>query len=528
MADNLDGHFDVSAQTTPLVRVDNVTKRFGTFTANDSINLELHNGEIHALLGENGAGKSTLVKTLYGLLKPTSGQIYWNNSPITLENPEQARALGIGMVFQHFSLFDNLTVADNIALVLSRSVKLSDVPTMITDVSQRYGIKLEPNRPVWSLSAGERQRIEIVRCLLQDPKLLILDEPTSVLTPQEADQLFITLERLKSEGRALLYISHKLDEVKRLCDRATILRLGKVVGTCIPSEESARSMANLMVGTQISDIRPSSHRKIGGIRLAVENLTMMSPELHGTDLKDVHFFVRSGEIFGIAGIAGNGQSELFAVLSGETLAEYNEAISFDDHPSGKLGVNSRRRLNVAFVPEERNGHAAAPDFSLSDNVILTAHADGKVVQHGLLQPDAAKVISADIINRFDVRKSGIDPAAKTLSGGNLQKFVVGREILRNPDILIVNQPTWGVDAAAAAAIRQALIDLAGQGAALVIISQDLDELFEISDRLAVINHGTLSEAKSVQSTTREEIGLLMAANSPVKFGSELEGRANAH
>ena len=514
--------------SSALIRVVNVTKRFGTFTANDSINLELHNGEIHALLGENGAGKSTLVKTLYGLLKPTSGQIYWNNAPITLENPEQARNLGIGMVFQHFSLFDNLTVADNIALVLPRSARLTDVPAMIADVAHRYGIKLEADRPVWSLSAGERQRIEIVRCLLQDPKLLILDEPTSVLTPQEADQLFITLERLKSEGRALLYISHKLDEVKRLCNRATILRLGKVVGTCNPREESARSMANFMVGSQIADIRPASQHEHGDVRLAVDNLTLISPELHGTDLKNIQFSVRSGESFGIAGIAGNGQSELFAALSGETPAVTDAAIQIDGRLCGGLDVNGRRRLKAAFVPEERNGHAAAPDFSLSDNVILSHHATGKVVAHGLLQTETAKAISADIIKTFDVRKSGTDPAAKTLSGGNLQKFVVGREILRHPGILIVNQPTWGVDAAAAAAIRQALIDLAGQGAALVIISQDLDELFEISDRLAVINHGRLSQAKPVHTTTREEIGLLMAANAPVYAGSEQGGGVHAH
>eukprot|EP01037_Dinobryon_pediforme_P011924 gene11924-12013_t len=475
MAENMGGQDTISNQDSALIRVVNLTKRFGTFTANESIDLELHNGEIHALLGENGAGKSTLVKTLYGLLTPTSGQIYWKNNPIFLKNPEQARTLGIGMVFQHFSLFDNLTVADNIALVLPRAAKLTDVPKMIEDVTARYGMKLQPDRPVWSLSAGERQRIEIVRCLLQDPKLLILDEPTSVLTPQEADQLFITLERLKSEGRALLYISHKLDEVKRLCNRATILRLGKVVGTCNPREESARSMANLMVGAQISDIRPASHHHIGNVRISAENLTMMSPELHGTDLHNISFAVKSGEIFGIAGIAGNGQSELFAALSGETLADDTASIVIDGRASGALNVNERRRLNVAFVPEERNGHAAAPDFSLSDNVTLTHHATGKVVSVGLLQTDVAKSISMAIIKAFDVRKSGADPAAKTLSGGNLQKFVVGREILRQPGILVVNQPTWGVDAAAAAAIRQALIDLAGQGAALVIISQDLDE-----------------------------------------------------
>lgn len=506
---------NTSERGVPLVRIENVTKRFGSFTANDNINLELRAGEIHALLGENGAGKSTLVKMLYGLLAPTSGRILWNGEPINLANPEQARALGVGMVFQHFSLFDNLSVADNIALVLPKSAKLGDIPQLIKDIGTRYGMALEPNRPVWSLSAGERQRIEIARCLLQDPKLLILDEPTSVLTPQEADQLFVTLERLKSEGRALLYISHKLDEVKRLCDDATILRLGKVVGTCNPRQETARSMANLMVGAQIADIR-TVQRRHTGVRLAAQHLNAPSEEIHGTPLHDISFALNGGEILGVAGIAGNGQSEFFAALSGEVILPKKAMLLIDGQECGDNNINQRRELNAAFVPEERNGHAAVPDFSLSDNVVLCRHATGGVTVRGFLQPAKARAEAKRIIDNFDVRKSGADPAAKTLSGGNLQKFVVGREILREPGVLIVNQPTWGVDAAAAAAIRQALIDLAGRGSAVLVISQDLDELFEISDRICVINRGWLSEAVSAQKTTREEIGLLMGANANIE------------
>jgi len=511
------GQAEVQPQsnTAPLVQVENVTKRFGAFTANDSINLELRAGEIHALLGENGAGKSTLVKMLYGLLAPTSGRILWNGTPVSLANPEEARALGIGMVFQHFSLFDNLSVADNIALVLPKSAKLDTVPALIADIGKRYGIALQPNRLVWSLSAGERQRIEIARCLLQDPKLLILDEPTSVLTPQEADQLFVTLERLKSEGRALLYISHKLDEVKRLCDRATILRHGKVVGTCNPRNESARSMANLMVGAQISDVR-ASKRIQGGIRLACKNLNAPSAEMHGIHLTNISFCVNGGEILGVAGIAGNGQSEFFAALSGETQLVNPNMLFLDGKPAANLGINARRVLNAAFVPEERNGHAAVPDFALSDNIVLSRHATGGVTLSGFLQPAKARAEAKRVIEGFDVRKSGPDPAARTLSGGNLQKFVVGREILREPGVLVVNQPTWGVDAAAAAAIRQALLDLAARGTAILVISQDLDELFEISDRICVINGGHLSEGVAARLTTREEVGLLMAANaSPI-------------
>jgi len=494
--------------TIPLVAVRNIVKRFGGFTANDHISMEFMAGEVHALLGENGAGKSTLVKILYGLLEPTEGDIFFDGEKVRLASPEEARARGIGMVFQHFSLFENLTVSENIALVLPRTEGLDRLPQRIDEIAQRYGIVLEPDRPVWTLSAGERQRIEITRCLLQDPRLLILDEPTSVLTPQEADTLFATLERLKQEGRALLYISHRLEEVKRLCDRATILRMGKVVATCDPKLESARSLAALMVGAQIKEVKAAVAHPIGGARLEIRDLTLPSAEVHGTALKRISMAVRGGEILGIAGIAGNGQSELFAALSGETKASA-QTIVLDGKEVGALGVTARRQSNAAFVPEERNGHAAAPDLSLSENVILSRHATGGLARYGFLRRAAARTLAKTIIRTFDVRTASADPKARTLSGGNLQKFVVGREILREPSVFVVNQPTWGVDAAAAAAIRQAIVDLAARGAAVAVISQDLDELFEISDRIAVIHHGALSPARAARETSREEIGLLM-------------------
>ena len=492
-----------------LVALRGIVKRFGAFTANDDIDLDLRQGEIHALLGENGAGKSTLVKMLYGLIQPSAGTISFGGQILVLPNPNAARALGIGMVFQHFSLFENLSVAENIALVLPGTENLAGLAARIDGIGQRYGIKLEPDRPVWSLSAGERQRIEIARCLLQDPKLLILDEPTSVLTPQEAEALFAILDRLKAEGRALLYISHKLEEVKRLCDRATILRLGKVVATCDPKTETARAMAALMVGQQVRDVKPLGGQAQGPVRLELRGLSMPPPGLHGVALQQLSVAVQAGEILGIAGIAGNGQSELFAALSGETLVQPPEAIALDGAPVGGLGITARRQRQAAFVPEERNGHAAAPDFTLSDNALLSRHATGGLTRAGFLRPAAAKALAARIIAAFDVRKSGPDPLARTLSGGNLQKFVVGREILRDPGILVINQPSWGVDALAASTIRQALVDLAQKGAAVVVISQDLDELFEICDRLAVINAGRLSAPVAARKTSRVEIGLLM-------------------
>src|SRR6478752_6218181 len=373
----------------PLLQTLGLTKRYGDFLANDAIDIDIRPKEIHALLGENGAGKSTLVKAIYGLIQPSAGQIFWQGQPIVLSGPSEARSRGIGMVFQHFSLFDNLTVAENVALGLDGKESFKDMSARLEEVSRVYGLPLDPKREVWQLSVGERQRIEIVRALMQNPKFLILDEPTAVLTPQEADQLFIVLDRLKAEGRAILYISHKLEEVKRLCDTATIV--------------------------------------------------------------------------------------------------------IEGHAAGHLSITQRRKLGAAFVPEERLGHGTAPRMKLSENALLTGHAASGMVHHGFIDTAATLKTVDRATETFDVRKAKRDPEAASLSGGNLQKFIVGREILRQPGVLVVNQPTWGVDAGAAAVIRQALLDLAARGAAVLVTSQDLDELAEITDRIAVMFHGHLSE-----------------------------------
>lgn len=490
-----------------LIEARGIVKRFGTLTANDHVDLTVEPAEIHALLGENGAGKSTLVKILYGLLQPAEGSISWAGRNVRLANPAEARALGIGMVFQHFSLFEALTVAENVALSLPRATAMPRIETAVAELSRAYGLPLEPKREVWSLSVGERQRIEIVRALIQNPRLLILDEPTSVLTPQEVEQLFTTLEALKAEGRSVLYISHKLDEVRRLCDRATILRGGKVVAACDPRAETAASLARLMVGTDVAPLKVVTHAA-GPLRLEVNQLSLPAADSHGVTLDRISLGVRAGEILGIAGVAGNGQDELFQALSGERPGP-PEAILIDGKPAGGDGIAARRRHGAAFVPEERLGHAAAPDFSLTDNALLSGHATNGFVARGLIDRAAVARWVARVIKAFDVRAGGGDPVAKALSGGNLQKFVVGREILREPMLLIVAQPTWGVDAAAAAAIRQALIDLAVRGAAVLVISQDLDELYELADRLAVMSSGTLSEARPAADFSREQVGLLM-------------------
>src|SRR5246500_1304873 len=498
---------------TPLLQAIGLTKRYGNFLANDAIDIEIWPQQIHALLGENGAGKSTLVKTIYGLIQPSDGEMRWDGQRMVLSGPAQARSLGIGMVFQHFSLFDNLTVAENVALGLDGKESFKDMSARLEQLSRVYGLPLHPKREVWQLSVGERQRIEIVRALMQNPKFLILDEPTAVLTPQEADQLFIVLERLKAEGRAILYISHKLEEVKRLCDTATILRGGKKVSTCNPKAETAASLARMMVGTEIKEVKAAAARKITVPRLVVNDLSLAPDDPHGVRLEHISLELRGGEILGIAGVAGNGQDELFAALSGERLSKDPGTVVIDGIGAGHLSITQRRKLGAAFVPEERLGHGTAPRMKLSENALLTGHAASGMVKHGFIDTAATLKTVDQTTETFDVRKAKRDPEAASLSGGNLQKFVVGREILRNPAVLVVNQPTWGVDAGAAAVIRQALLDLSAAGAAVLVTSQDLDELTEITDRIAVMFHGRLSEPLATAAATREKLGLLMGGSS---------------
>ena len=493
--------------TDALLTLDGLTKAYPGVVANAEVSFSIRPGEIHALLGENGAGKSTLVKTIYGLVKPDAGQMHLNGEAFAPANPRAARAAGVAMVFQHFSLFEALNVAENVALGMDNPPPARELAGRILAVSTAYGLPLDPARLVGDLSAGERQRVEIIRCLLQDPKLLIMDEPTSVLTPQEVEILFQTLRKLAAEGTSILYISHKLEEIRSLCEDATVLRLGKVVASCDPREQSARALAEMMVGTALHTPERDGG-ETGEVLLDLTGLEVPAPSEFGTPLRDISFTLRAGEVLGIGGVAGNGQDELLAALSGERPAPAG-MIRLKGEDVGKLRPNDRRERGLLGAPEERLGHAAVPEMSLTENALLTGDCREGLTRRGFISWSKTRAFAAKVIETFDVRTPGTETAAGALSGGNLQKFVIGREILQAPEVFVVNQPTWGVDAAAAAAIRQAILDLAAKGAGVIVISQDLDELMEISDHFTALNEGRLAAIRPARGLTIEEIGLMM-------------------
>lgn len=491
-----------------LLQINGLSKGYPGVQANSDISFDVEPGEIHALLGENGAGKSTLVKTIYGLVKPDEGEMYINGNLHEPANPQAARAAGVALVFQHFSLFEALSVAENISLGMVDPPERAELSQKIREIAETYGLPIDPDRLVGDLSVGERQRVEIVRCLLQNPRILIMDEPTSVLTPQEVQTLFRTLRQLASEGVGILYISHKLEEIRVLCDKATVLRGGRKVAECIPAENTAHQLAEMMIGLELSHPLPRLFSP-GDPILVLRNLNCESEDQFGTNLIDVSMSLRAGEVLGLAGVAGNGQDELMKAISGETVVHPRGQIVLEGAQIGHLRPNARRQRGLLTAPEERLGHAAAGDMSLSDNAFLTGRRRQRLDWHGFIKLQTTQNFARAIIKTFDVRASGVDAMAHSLSGGNLQKFVIGREILQRPRVLVVNQPTWGVDAHAAATIRAALRDLAANGAGVLVISQDLDELREIADTISVIEGGRMSVPQRNGSLSNEELGLMM-------------------
>jgi general nucleoside transport system ATP-binding protein len=492
---------------TPRLELRGISKQYPAVKANDDVSLRVLPGEIHAVLGENGAGKSTLMKIIYGAVRPDAGEMYWDGMPVHIANPSAARALGISMVYQHFSLFDTLTAAQNVWLGLDKALGLAEVTRRIRALAGTYGLDIEPERPVHTLSVGERQRVEIVRALLTHPRLLILDEPTSVLTPQAVERLFVTLRRLAADGCSILYISHKLDEIRALCHNCTVLRGGRVTGNVDPTQESNASLSRLMIGAEPPTL---SHReaRTGAVVLQVRALSLPRDDPFAVELKAVSLEVRAGEIVGIAGVSGNGQQELMAVLSGEDPRAAPGSITLFGRDIARQGSRARREAGLHFVPEERLGRGAVPALSLAHNTLLTRRSG--IGAGGWLKLAEVRALAAHLIDRFRVKAGGPDAAAKSLSGGNLQKFLVGREIDAEPKLLIVAQPTWGVDVGAAALIRAELLTLRDAGCALLVVSEELEELFEISDRLHVVAQGRLSPALPTREATVERIGQWMS------------------
>ncbi len=478
----------------PLLSLRKMTKTYGQTVAN-------------SVLGENGAGKSTLMKLIYGVERPDEGEMHWNGEPVHLTSPAEARRLGIGMVFQHFSLFETLTVVENISLIVPGSKV--DLAARIRALGQDFGLVVDPFAHVHALSVGERQRVEIIRCLLTEPRLLILDEPTSVLPPQAVGLLFETLRRLRDGGVSILFISHKLDEIRALCDRATILRGGRVTGDVDPRDHDSHDLARMMIGRDMPAPLHLAPMPKGEMRLELTALDHQPDDPFGVTLAGVSLRLHAGEILGIAGISGNGQAEMSRLISGETLlpASRRDEIRMMDKPVGHLGPAARRALGLAFVPEERLGRGAVPDMTLADNSLLTAHPLG-LLKRGLIDRQAEARFTAACIADFDVRTSG--PEAE-----NLQKFIMGREISLNPRLLFVAQPTWGVDIGAATAIRHRLVKMRNAGVAVLVISEELEELFEICDRIQVLHKGSLSPSLDPRSTRPEEIGRWMIGSASV-------------
>ena len=492
-----------------FVEFNNITKKFPRVIANNNVSFNIKKSTVHALLGENGAGKSTLVKVLYGLLEPEDGHINFNNEILKINSPSEARKKGIGMVFQHFSLFESLTVRDNLILGIEENISYSKLQQQLEDISLKYNLPLDLEAPITSLSAGEKQRVEIVRILLQDPQLLIMDEPTSVLTPQEVESLFITLNALVKEGRTILYITHKLEEVISLCNEVTIMRNGQVIDSCSTKNQTAKGLAAKMLGKKLEELKTDYSHIKNIINFKAKEISCTFNDPFFTDLKNISFEVKEGEIFGIAGVAGNGQSELMDILIGENCFIDSGEIIFKKNNIEFFNPQQRRDLSIAFVPENRLGHSAVPELTLSENILLSQFPNNNFSNYGILNKNFIEDYANEVINNFNVITPGSDVKASSLSGGNLQKFVIGREISSKPKLLIISHPTWGIDAGAEYSIRQSLINLAKNGTSIIVLSQDIDELIEITHRMAVIYNGSLSESFITKEIDITKLGLLM-------------------
>ena len=495
-----------------VVQMRNVTKKFGEFTANDNINLDVRKGEIHALLGENGAGKSTLMNVLTGLLEPTEGEILVNGEVVDIDSPEKADELGIGMVHQHFMLINKFSVAENIMLGNEQHkagiIDEDTTANAILELSERYGLAVDPYAKVEDITVGAQQRVEIIKTLYKGTDILILDEPTAVLTPQEIDDLMKVIRSLADEGKAIILITHKLDEIMKVADRCSVIRRGQYIGTVEVADSSEQGLADMMVGRSVNFTVEKELAQPKEVILSVDNLVVK--DKRGLNAVDgISFEVRQGEILGIAGVDGNGQSELIQAISGLTNVE-SGTISL----SGTEITNSAPRKitesGLGHIPEDRQRHGLILDMRIEENMGLQTYYRTPLSRNGILQPDAFKENAVRLIEEFDVRTTSEKEYARSLSGGNQQKAIIAREVDRDPDLLIAAQPTRGLDVGAIEFIHSRLVEQRDKGKAVLLMSFELDEVMNVSDRIAVMYDGKIIDIVNANSTTETELGLLMA------------------
>ena len=489
------------------LKISNVTKIYPGCIANDNISLEFESGKIYALLGENGAGKSTLVKILSGVIIPDEGEIFLNKNILKLNSPIDAKKNDIGMVFQHFNLFETLSVFEN--LIIDSEETPENLKEKIQVIMKKYNFSINLDVPVLNLSAGQKQKVEIIRCLIRNPKVLIMDEPTSVLTEQETSELFLSLKKFSEENILIIYITHKLKEVMKLCDEVAVMRRGKLVSVSKIKDENIESLATKMVGQNLKTIKKKKSSISSSDKLIkVIDLNFTSEDPFETNLENINFSVNRGECLGIAGISGNGQSELFQILSGEIISDKN-SIEFSNNFIGDLNPQERREYLMAFSPEDRLEQAAIPQMKIFENVALNNFKSSNFFNNGLINENRIKEHSKKIISDFNVNTDNIELKSQFLSGGNLQKLIIGRELITSPDLLICFNPTWGLDVGAINYIHETLIKINDQNKSIILISTDTDELLKLSDKISVIHKGKLSKIMSADEVTSEKLGILM-------------------
>jgi len=489
-----------------------ITKRFPGVVANHKVDFDVRSGEVHALLGENGAGKTTLMNVLYGLYHADEGEIILNGEKVGIESPTDAIEQGIGMIHQHFMLVETLTVAENVALGLRSSreplTDLNKVSERILELAELYGLDIDPDAYIWQLSVGQQQRVEIIKALYRGAALLILDEPTAVLTPQEVDEFFSIIREMAKDGHALIFISHKLHEVIDISDRVTVLRDGKKVGTHQTAQATKADLARWMVGREV-DFRPEIEQvERGEVRLKVDSISCLSNR--GTSsLQEVDLDVHSGEILGVAGVSGNGQRELAEVITGLREATAGR-IFLDGEDITSLPPISRTDRALSYIPEERMRDGMIKEFTVAENLILREHHKQPFSKWGFLNLKAVEQHSSELIQNYQIKTPSQETLAKSLSGGNIQKVVVARELSRDPRVIVASQPTRGLDVGAMEYVRSRLLEERLEGTAILLISEDLDEILALADRIAVIYEGQIMGIVPREEATPEKLGLLMA------------------